>query len=303
MRQKSKKFRRWAKQHKDTILTVSLSVLAKKFGLSTVGVWKINKEFNIKTSPILVKKFCIHGHEIAKVGRTKDGKCRECKRVQRKKTYIPHPRIKKQFCPKGHDTFICGRSSSYQCNQCLAEYYMNNKSIISKKAKKYKTDNKEHLSQKQHEYYLEHKIELLQKNKEYIKKNKKTLAPKRREYERNLRKTDIQYRLGKNLRRRLKLALEGNFKAGSAVRDLGCTIEFLIAYLQDKFYGKISWDNYGTYWEIDHVKALWKFDLTQRSEFLNAVNFTNLQPLTKPDHKKKTVKEMVERNKMYAKFK
>jgi hypothetical protein len=48
-------------------------------------------------------------------------------------------------------------------------------------------------------------------------------------------------------------------------------------------------------WEIDHIIPLWKFDLEDSIQFKQAVHYTNLQPLTIEDHKKKTAKEFVER--------
>ena len=55
---------------------------------------------------------------------------------------------------------------------------------------------------------------------------------------------------------RLISAIKGNFKSGSAVKDLGCSIDFLKQYLEVKFYGKMSWDNYGIHWVIDHIIPL-----------------------------------------------
>lgn len=65
--------------------------------------------------------------------------------------------------------------------------------------------------------------------------------------------------------------------------------------MQEQFYENISWDNYGSHWEIDHIKALWKFDLSKREQFLKAAHYTNLQPLTISDHFKKSAKEASER--------
>ena len=73
-------------------------------------------------------------------------------------------------------------------------------------------------------------------------------------------------------------------KSGSAVKDLGCSVEFLKKYLEDQFTKGMSWSNYGRIegircWEIDHIKALANFDLTDLEQFLMAVNYKNLQPL------------------------
>jgi hypothetical protein len=120
------------------------------------------------------------------------------------------------------------------------------------------------------------------KDKDLIKAYKK--SPKgiatRRAYDKKKRKEDLQFKLANNIRSRLYHATVGNTKAGSAVRDLGCTVEFLKAYLESLFQCGMSWDNYGPKgWHIDHIKQLIHFDLTNRDEFLKACHYTNLQPM------------------------
>jgi hypothetical protein len=92
-------------------------------------------------------------------------------------------------------------------------------------------------------------------------------------------KNDINFRLAKNLRSRLRHALRSN-RAGSPVRDLGCSIEQLKVYIEQQFVPGMSWDNY-TYkvWHIDHIKPLSKFDLSDPEQFKEACHYTNLRPL------------------------
>ena len=103
-------------------------------------------------------------------------------------------------------------------------------------------------------------------------------------------KDNPQFRLSITLRTRLNGALAGNFKTGSAVRDLGCTIPELRAYLQAQFAPGMSWDNWGhvgDVWHIDHIKPLASFDLANREQFLAACHYTNLQPLWAKDNLRK----------------
>lgn len=109
---------------------------------------------------------------------------------------------------------------------------------------------------------------------------------KQRLYMNNKNKTDIQFRLRKNLRQRLYMALKRKTKIGSAVKDLGCSIDDLKIYLEFKFQPGMTWENYGK-WEIDHIIDLKKFDLTKIEEFLKACNYNNLQPLWKAANIKK----------------
>jgi len=143
---------------------------------------------------------------------------------------------------------------------------------------------------RQKRYYDTHKSEI----KNYYQKNKDKIKTRRKEYlesnrdkellrKKNYRlknKTNQQYKLSINLRNRLNCALKNNFKSGSAVKDLGCSIEQLKKYLESKFQIGMTWDNYGLHgWHIDHIKPLSSFDLSDRSQLLEACHYTNLQPL------------------------
>ena len=99
--------------------------------------------------------------------------------------------------------------------------------------------------------------------------------------------TNINGYLASKCRTRLWNALDGNTKIGSAVADLGCTIDELRVHLESQFQHGMSWDNRGE-WHIDHKKALANFDLTDREELLKAVHYTNLQPLRAVDNIRKS---------------
>jgi hypothetical protein len=94
--------------------------------------------------------------------------------------------------------------------------------------------------------------------------------------------SNSDYALAHSLRTRLNQALRSNYKAGSAVRDLGCTIEYFRKYIESKFEPGMSWNNrgrWGKVWHIDHIKPLVNFDLTNRRQFMEACNYKNLQPM------------------------
>jgi len=98
---------------------------------------------------------------------------------------------------------------------------------------------------------------------------------------------NLNFRLACNLRSRLSNALRGA-KAGSAIHDLGCSVNDLRLWLERQFQPGMSWENYGLHgWHIDHVKALSKFDLSDRSQIKAANHFTNLQPLWAEDNLRK----------------
>mgnify|MGYP001607353965 CR=1 FL=1 len=106
-------------------------------------------------------------------------------------------------------------------------------------------------------------------------------------YQLNKRRTDIQFRLAQNLRRRTRGALKNNQKVGSAVFDLGCSIAEFKLHIENKFEPGMTWDNYRK-WHLDHIQPLSLFDLTDRAQFLTACNWQNYQPLWAVDNIRKS---------------
>jgi hypothetical protein len=59
----------------------------------------------------------------------------------------------------------------------------------------------------------------------------------------------------------------------------------------------MTWDNWGNNgWHLDHVEPLCKFDLTDIEQFKVACHYTNMQPLWKEDHLKKTKLDLGDSN-------
>ena len=106
-------------------------------------------------------------------------------------------------------------------------------------------------------------------------------SKKRSEYFSSRRRNNSTYRLICNLRTRLYYAIKKHGRSGSAVRDIGCTVEELWVHFESKFQPGMTRENLGTAWVIDHIYPLSKADLIgSRVEFLAANNWRNLQPLT-----------------------
>lgn len=164
------------------------------------------------------------------------------------------------------------------CKSCKQEenrkYYQKNKEKISENTKIYYDQNKEKILKQQGKNYQKSRNEKILYQREYRIKNKN----KRNEYERNRRNYDIYHKLRGNLRSCLRMAIKDNQKSGSAVQDLGCSIDDLKRWIEQQFQSNMSWDNYGE-WHIDHVIPLSVVDLTDRRQLLKVCNWFNLQPL------------------------
>jgi hypothetical protein len=114
-------------------------------------------------------------------------------------------------------------------------------------------------------------------------------------YEAARRANDPAYKLAYALRGRLTRAIKGNYKAGSAVRDLGCTIAEFKAFIEVQFTPWQTWENWGTRWHLDHIEPLASFDLSDPEQFRQAMHYTNYQPLDIADNLAKGAKRGVGR--------
>ena len=61
---------------------------------------------------------------------------------------------------------------------------------------------------------------------------------------------------------------------------IGCNIQYLREWFEYNFAPEMTWDNYGSYWSIDHIIPVCKFDLTKTDEKLKCWNWSNLMPVT-----------------------
>ena len=122
----------------------------------------------------------------------------------------------------------------------------------------------------------------------YFKRHYQEHKDERRAYEARKKSDDLGYRLSHTLRNRARLAVKNGQRAGSAVRDLGCSVEKFKEYIEAQFHPEMSWDNWGlTGWHLDHIRPLSAFDLTDREQFLEAAHYTNYQPMWAGDNIRK----------------
>ncbi len=127
-------------------------------------------------------------------------------------------------------------------------------------------------------YRRKNRLKLYEYNKEYRLKNKEWERKYNKLYENKKLKNNIHYKLKKYLRNRLRDAVKNNYKSGSAVRDLGCSVGDLKLWLEKQFQNGMTWDNYGK-WHIDHIIPLSHFDLTDKKQSKKACHWFNLRPL------------------------
>jgi hypothetical protein len=174
------------------------------------------------------------------------------------------------------------------------KYYIKNKEKILLRCKKNYIKNKERILKKGREYYQKNKKIInkrkrnyqklyCSRNKEKILKWAKKARMKRRDkfnkYIRDRLKTDINFKLRKTIRARIRLALKNDKKRSKTLKLLGVNnIITAKKHLEKLFKPRMTWKNHGK-WHIDHIIPCSSFDLTKASEQRECFHYTNLQPL------------------------
>ena len=181
-----------------------------------------------------------------------------------------------------------------KCKSCKSLLYkkwseLNEDKIkIKNKEKWQKRKNDVNHIKNNREYYYSNRDSILENKKEYYQTNKQKILKTHKKYEQLQLKKNPIFRMRKNVRRRLHLALNGKFKIRTTLNLIGCSWEKLKLYLESKFETCMTWDNYGYYgWHIDHIIPVSNYDLDNLEELKKCMHYTNLQPLWMSDNLKK----------------
>lgn len=191
-----------------------------------------------------------------------------------------------------------------KCKDCNKQYRKENVQKISLYQKEneskykdriYKGHSKEEKAKYHKKWYLSHKKEEIERVAIWNKENSEHRKTYMREYVKERSKKDLNFKLSRILRNRLYCALKSNFKSGSAVSDLGCSVDFFKAFIEKQFKPGMTWNNWGSgegKWQIDHIVPLFSFNLSDIKELQKACNFSNMQPLWYEEHIDKTLMDL-----------
>jgi hypothetical protein len=172
--------------------------------------------------------------------------------------------------------------------------YKENHEIIKENNKKWIENNKEKFKQlvKNNRGKYKEYDKRYAKEKWLEKKTDPNYQTKHREYQREYKKKkrlETGYRLKENLRVYFHQTITN--KTNSVFKYLGCSIEEFKVYLEKQFDKNMTWENYGKYWEIDHINSIENFNFSNETEIHECWNYQNLQPLTINENRTKRFKK------------
>lgn len=136
-------------------------------------------------------------------------------------------------------------------------------------------------------------------HKQYRQNNKVTILSRNKVYKQKLRLNNPSFRLSNNCSRMINLALNGRKEHYSIWEFLPYTIiGELKLHIESQFDESMNWDNYGSYWHLDHILPQSSFPYTNMCDdnFQKCWALDNLQPL-------EAIKNIKKSNKVFDEIK
>lgn len=183
------------------------------------------------------------------------------------------------------------------------QYYQENKEWLSENNKQYRIEHVEETREYNKQYRETHKEEFVEYKKQWYEKNKERLREKGKQY-RNEHRTEINeywrvrrqsdpaVRLRHNVSTVIGAALKadnGSKKGQSVMKYLPYTMEELKAHIESQFNEFMTWENYGSYWHLDHIypQCLLPYESLEHPNFQKCWALENLRPLEAIENLKK----------------
>jgi hypothetical protein len=130
----------------------------------------------------------------------------------------------------------------------------------------------------------------------YCQANKERIIKQQTEYQTQRKKDDAVYRFRKNFSSMLSNYVRNGKKSLYLDNWLGCDRQTFLNHLESQFTDGMNWDNYGSYFTIDHIiptSFLQKYEYASRGFNKMAkeiLHYSNCRPLGKVDNIKKGAK-------------
>ena len=248
--------------------------------------WRIRKKNNEPPLKKIHTNCSLCNNELTDDNRLKDRTyCKECrsKKYQDYKTVMINNNdvsVKDLLCNKCSgkltpENQVKGRKCCKPCdNNRRNESKKNHIEEVKQQSKAYYDKNKDKIKEYYQEHYIKNKETYLKNNQKWRNENKEDLNIKAQI--RNI--FDENYRLKKALRCRLHTCIK---KDKPTMDYLRCNLDFLKEWLSYNFTEETSFENYGTYWHIDHVIPCSKFNFEEEKDTSICFVWFNLQPLEK----------------------
>lgn len=121
----------------------------------------------------------------------------------------------------------------------------------------------------------------LKRNKDWQRRNPEKAKAACRKSLQKRKANDPLFKIQCNMRTRLKSIMKSirKWELHRQMGRLGCSASDFKAHLESKFKKGMTWENYGTYWHVDHIIPVTHFNHADMKQVAQCWHYTNLQPL------------------------
>jgi hypothetical protein len=165
----------------------------------------------------------------------------------------------------------------------------NNKEKELEQCKQYNKNHKKQIKEYRKQYYIDNRKKELEWKKQWVKDNPEKVRINYNRYSKNRRKIDPKFRLDRNMGSMIWRGLKKKKNNKRWIEIVNYTIEALKKHLEKQFTPEMNWDNYGNYWEIDHIipRSIFNYIKSEDIDFKKCWDLDNLQPLKASENRKK----------------
>ena len=141
----------------------------------------------------------------------------------------------------------------------------------------YYNENRNQIIEYKNKYYLDNRDQINENHKRYNKQNRRNIN----EYIKNRMKTDLNFKLTRNLRSRTSKAFKAHIvkKTNNTFDLLGCSNSFFQRWIIHQLNGIMTIEYYGSVWQIDHCLPIASFILLDENDMKKCFNWINLRPM------------------------
>ena len=174
-------------------------------------------------------------------------------------------------------------------------YHSGDKQVVVERSRRWKQEHPEAARASAHKRYWENREHVLAVKSAGKKRRRQENPEKYRAQDRAymVRRywEDLAFRLRKVMRTRAYEMLKGKRKALRSLALLGCNMPEFLKYIESLWLPGMTWENYGkgpAGWEVDHIIACSKFDLSDPIQQQACFHYSNQQPLWGVDNRRKS---------------
>lgn len=175
-----------------------------------------------------------------------------------------------------------------QLKKARERYHKNREENIANN-RRYKEENKEKIKIQRAEYFQKNKELIRIQRKDYFRNYYLNNKAKIHEYIRKYRSDNPEVKIRNNLNSRL---LDYIYKGKHTEDYLGSPIIQVKSWIESNFEIGMTWNNYGTVWQIDHTLPISLFNCSDDMDIFVCFNWKNLYPMFSDENKQKNSKIM-----------